>query len=255
MIRLIFVIMILMPLAARAATCDAGYYLLDNKCVACGHGYYCNNDERHACPINNANFTEINDGSIIRLDAPYTKGGTTTAPAITYCIGQIVAQNPSGKYKAECPWNGINYYDSCNGAFLWYEAYPGYYLSDYNFKSSAYWYRKVKACTNAPEYAHYTGAGTPDAPDGSIIDANDCPWECDDGYGLHGNECVPLCGAGIQYIKTGGGLQFNLYPVAYSSPALAIKYNNTICYGVLSAGASQNTININLSGKIYHVEN
>ena len=50
--------------------------------------------------------------------------------------------------------------------------------------------------------AHYTGAGTPDSADGTIVDANDCPWECDAGYYNDNGGTCTLCPAG--YACAGG---------------------------------------------------
>lgn len=167
------------------------------------------------------------------------------------CDMDFIDEHGNG-FLLENQFNGTNYWGTRR---LWRNAGSGYYLSSYWWSSGEDWYHGVKPCTNAPEYAHYTGPGTPDAKNGSVVDANDCPWECDDGYSLHDDACVPLCGAGVRYIKTGGGLVFNLYPVAYSSPALAVRNSGTVCYGVLTDGTAVDAININIGGQVYHVEN
>lgn len=249
--RWIFLFFLIIPFAAHAV-CDPGYYLSDGNCQKCVSGYYCTNDIKYKCPENQLNQYDIPDAISVTVKGPYSWGSQSTT---SNCVGHTFVTTPTGLYLAECHWNGKDYYNPCSEAFLWYQATIGYYLSGYISTSFHAWYYGVKPCTNAPAHAHYTGAGTPDATDGSIIDANDCPWECDYGYGNHGDECVPLCSAGVQHIKTGTGLKFNLYHIAYSSPALHVKYNNTVCYSILSPGTAQNTINIDVSGTVYHVEN
>lgn len=259
MMRIIFVVMICMPLAAHAA-CDIGYYLSDGECVRCTSGYYCPDENTEIkCPEDTndwrAIFTERGYEVKSAVMTRYYSWASSGNPAysIEHCHLGMNVETSVGRFYMEPRFNGVGYNSY---SMLWTSAKTGYYLSPYSWTSSANWYGGVKPCTNAPENAHYAGAGTPDEPkSGGATDYNDCPWECDDGYGLHGDVCVPLCGGGIQYIKTGGGLQFNLYSVAYSSPALAVRNGTIICYGVLGQGTSKNAINVNVAGKIYHTEN
>ncbi len=97
---------------------------------------------------------------------------------------------------AECRWNGENYFDSCNGDYLWYLALPGYYLTGYKNSSWEDWYSGVKPCTNAPANSNYTGAGDPET--------NNCPWMCNTGYYKSGDSCV-LCEYG--YICPGDNIR------------------------------------------------
>ena len=254
----IFVSMIFLPLSAQSATCDIGYHLTDGKCTKCQSGYYCPDENTELeCPRNTQDWVAIFTANGYQVESMsqiyYWSWGPNgdAASRITDCHLGIHIETNTGIFYIEPVFKGIEY-DTAT-AKLWHIARDGHYLSGFRWNM---WYQGTKTCSNAPAYAHYTGPGTPDEPkSGGATDYNDCPWECDDGYGRHGDVCVPLCGGGVRYIKTGGGLQFNLYPVAYSAPALAVKYNNTVCYGVLEMGTSKNAINVNVAGKIYHVEN
>jgi len=249
----------LIPITANAA-CSPGYY--GNECTRCPSGYYCPGDgEMYACPDDTTNWEwYLNEmGLKITSDIPPASiwswnddGGPGII--IRHCVaGFSVATNKGGVY-IESKYNGTDYWSE--KGLLWFDAYTGYYLSGYRFTSGAAWYFRIAPCTNAPEHAHYTGPGTPDAPDGSVRDANDCPWECDAGYGLHDDICVPLCATGISTINTAGGQKFNIYPVRYSTPAVAIKYNDKICYAVLAPGRKNGTINIKMpDNTIYHITN
>lgn len=96
-----------------------------------------------------------------------------------------------------------------------------------------------------------------------IIDSSSCPAnyiDIGDYYNCSSNStsaiCAvfnALCSTGFQYIKTSSGLQFNLYQNKSTSPALHIKYNDTICYGNLESGSASNSINIKINDTIYHI--
>ena len=131
-------------------------------------------------------------------------------------------------------------------------ARSGYYLVNPN---DGMWVDAV-ACTNAPTNAHYTGAGTPDSADGTIVNANDCPWKCDAGYGCTAaNTCEPLCTAGITKLNTSNGLSYNIYATRQTTPALNLWRNNTICYVNLTHGTATNAINIQHGNAVYHTTN
>lgn len=252
-----FLFFLFVPCVAHAV-CDPGYYLDNGECKRCSEsGYYCpGNDSMIKCPPDETDWA-----------SEYTAQGYTVynvhkdhfwsnlqnpTGAKSDCHSGVYITVASGQFYIEPAYGATRYVS--NAFQYWYSAAPGYYLSPYYDTTWYPWYRGVKPCTNLPENAHYTGPGTPDAPDGSITDANDCPWECNNGYGRHNEKCVPLCDA-MQYIKTNTGLSFNLYPVPYSAPHLAVRHNNTVCYGVLVPYRAQNTINIHYNGTTYHVEN
>lgn len=139
---------------------------------------------------------------------------------------------------------------------MWKYAAPGFYLSDFYWASATTdWYHAVKECTNAPVHAHYTGRGTPDEPkSGGAKDYNDCPWECDAGYGRSGDECISLCTSGISHLRT-GDLSFNIYPTPRSTPSLHVLYNGQVCYVSLSPGSATDAINVKYNGQIFHTVN
>lgn len=261
MIRIILVVSIFMPFAVRATTCNDGEYLTDGKCTKCDTGYYCpTGNTMIKCPTNTQDWQQIytDQGYEVSFvsNVVYYSWSHDGSPVSqnTNCHLGLSAYTSIGVFYSEPVFNGIDY--DINYDKLWFQAAVGYYLAKYYFTSANTWYRGVKACTNAPAHAHYTGPGTPDEPkSGGATDYNDCPWECNDGYGLHGDGCAPLCKAGMRYIKTGGGLVFNLYSARHSSPTLAVRNNGTVCYGILVPGAGANTININRAGTIYHIEN
>lgn len=98
-----------------------------------------------------------------------------------------------------------------------------------------------------------------------IIDSSSCPAgyaDLGDIYNCSTNSssaiCAvfnALCSAGFQVIKTSSGLQFNLYQNKSTSPALHVKYNDTVCYGNLIEGSAANSINIKLGDSVYHLTN
>lgn len=249
--------MILMPFAAHAV-CAPGKYLVDGECKTCKTGYYCPGDDTLVpCPADTVDWAaEYTDMGYIVYDVYKDTLWSATGEPVgntSDCHSGVYITVDDGQFYIEPKFKDTRYI--YNPFKRWYSASSGYYLSPYYSTSWRPWYYDVKPCTNAPDHAHYTGAGTPDAPDGSVIDANDCPWECDADYGNHGGECVPLCNLGVRYIRAENGLRLNLYPTPYSSPRLAVEYNGDVCYGVLAPGAARNTINVELSGKIYHAEN
>ncbi|MDE6571407.1 MAG: hypothetical protein K2L95_04305 [Alphaproteobacteria bacterium] len=231
--------------------CDAGYYLNgDNQCVTCNQNYepvYCPGDDaRHPCPTTNTDYNQFGYIYLRGTENAWAAKGATSQYA---CKCDIWFRDTYGNmFLLENGFNGDNYWGPRR---LWYYAVPGYYLSGYSWTSAEVWYNGVRACTNAPENAHYTAAGTPDAPNGSIVNANDCPWACDDGYGRSGEECVPLCRGGIDKIISNGN-SFNIYADVHTSPSLRIGYGGHVCHVNLSPGRAVNAINIEYAGKTFH---
>lgn len=245
---------------AIGAVCGAGTYPQDGACVNCGSGFYCPGDDiRYKCPNDTLNWREVlidRGYDIIDVVGPigpwsWSASGQSNASAVTECYVGVGFDATIGNGYMEPKFTGMEY--NRNSSILWDMAYDGYYLSDYWFESSNKWYHTIKPCTNAPANAHYTGSGTPDAPDGSVRDANDCPWACDDGFGRVDNSCMPLCDAGITHLHAGDAT-IPLFPRTYSSPALAVGQNGRACYGVLHPGRATGMININIGGIIYHGE-
>jgi len=238
--------------AAQSAQCAAGYYLDSGACKECNPGYqafYCPGDDtRHPCPVTNTDYEKLSGWKKIKGDESWW--AALNGVSAGYCYGDMDFQDANGNIVLiECSFNGENYW--CDRR-LWYVAGPGFYLSNYVFSSSDAFYSSVRECTNRPANAHYTGPGTPDAPDGSVRDANDCPWECDAGYGkTAGGECVPLCNAGVTKIHAGGA-HVPLFNERHTAPALVVGYAGRICYADLITGYATGAININIGGVIYH---
>ncbi len=241
------------------AVCGAGTYLQDRSCVICGSGFYCPGDDiRYNCPTDTTNWNQILTDMgyeiiSINIIGPWSWSDVgNNATRAEQCHTDLNFSATIGTGYME-PWfNGTNY--DTYRVIYWYGAATGYYLSGYWFTSWASFYHSVKQCTNAPANAHYTGPGTPDASDSSVVDANDCPWACDDGYGRVDNSCVPLCDAGISHPRV-GNLTLPLFPRTYSSPTLAVGIGGRVCYGVLYPGRATGAINININGTIYHGKN
>jgi len=190
---------------------------------------------------------------IISVSEPrYISWASDKSPyEIKHCYIDVEVVTTVGNFLYEPNFNDGAYNQRARK--LWYSTIPGYYLSPYDWTSAHDWYSGVKPCTNLPENAHYTGPGTPDAPDGSITDANDCLWTCDTGYGRVDDECVPLCDAGITRLHA-GNVTLPLFPQSYSSPRLVVEIGDRVCYGVLRPGRVSGTINVDIGGVIYHGE-
>ena len=102
------------------------------------------------------------------------------------------------------------------------------------------------ACTNKPSNSTYTGTAT----------SNSCPWSCNSGYNqTYDNQCAQMCGAGITHLHLTGGVRVPLYAASRTTPAINVKWNNTVCYGSLAAGTGSG-LNIKTpDGKTYHAVN
>jgi len=239
---------------AQSAQCAAGYYLQDGECKECNPGdrpFYCPGDDiRHPCPTTNTDYEKLTGWVWISgPEVNWANGFPTNSLAKNCHSGFHFKDEYGNKTLIECPFNGENYW--CDRR-LWYFAAPGFYLANYRGTTNRDWYSFVRECTNRPTNAHYTGPGTPDAPDGSVRDANDCPWECDAGYGkTAGGECVPLCNAGVTKIHAGGA-HVPLFNERHTAPALVVGYAGRVCYADLVTGYATGAINISIDGAIYH---
>ncbi len=230
MFRILFVLLsALAPMLAHAVTCDAGYYLDENsECAECNtpkhknHPYYCPGDDlRHDCPANTTDYATITGAEFL-----YTSGHSlwayTNSDAITDCAATATVHTTRGSFLAEQAWTGTNYWNGVQK--LWFAANNGYYLSSPWFTTYLTWYHDIKQCTNAPENTTYTGPGTPDNADNVIVDANDCPWRCSDGFGrTASNTCATLCKAGVTKLNTSTGIVVPLFATANTVPAIHIK--------------------------------
>lgn len=183
-----------------AFACDAGYYLNENnECAPCNTtaAYYCPGDDiRHRCPEIDDNFYQwaydtygftYNSN---QYKTYWTLGSHPLKTSVGYCLAYHDMQNDA----ARTIYFPVAY-DSQSGLYrlasdiMYTMAKPGYYLKNPNRYNEGY-FDAVAACTNAPANAHYTGVGTPDSRDGTVVDANDCPWECDAGYYDNNGTCT-----------------------------------------------------------------
>ena len=261
----IILFVLLMPISVHAATCSAGYYVDNGQCVVCNPyrtPYYCPGDDtRYPCPTTDTDYDVISGYHYLVGFSPLSgqRVGEATAarePArfVHDCVGRMYFSDNYGSiFLIEGYYDGNDYWQNNNK--LWYVAGDGYYLSGYRGTSWENWYATVKPCTNPhPANSHYSGPGTPDSVDGTIVDANDCPWACDDGYGLHGNECLPLCTAGPTRLNVGNGLSFNLYRDRITSPSINIMFvSGTVCYIGVATGAGK--LNIGDGTNVWHATN
>ncbi|MBR1380747.1 MAG: hypothetical protein IJ560_04145, partial [Alphaproteobacteria bacterium] len=143
------------------------------------------------------------------------------------CLSQIAYNTTSQEYPVRCTH--------------YFVAGPGYYLSSYLETSSHVWYNGVKPCTNAPVNAHYTGPGTPDSPDGTTKDANDCPWECDAGYGHTSDDrCLPLCRIGDTAMNG-----INIYAEKHTKYAMAVPRAGGVCWISAKRGQGGKLVPVN----------
>ncbi len=262
MFRILFVFVVALASGvAHAATCDAGYYLNENsECTICnsknvGFHYCPGDDTQHECPPNNLDFADkLPTGWVIENPLGYDGDWSRSAATTVYdCHSNYFINTPTGALLKECGWNKTDYW--CDSE-LWYFAADGYYLSRYHWHSSRDWYHAVKQCTNAPENATYTGPGTPDSVDSTIVDANDCPWACSDGFGRTATDtCMPLCTAGITTLNTSTGVRAPLFAAANTSPALHIRNNVGTCHADLILGTADKAIHIRYNGQTYHTTN
>ena len=265
---IIFLLILLFPIFANAAVCDAGYYLDENgRCTVCWHNHYCIGDDiMRDCPVITYSANDIKD--LLRnngYDATsfsafeLQSGWFFTQDTLTNIEKCILRVSGIKVVQGEIDTLGFfystlanNYVRKRSGTY-WKSANTGYYLTGVH-ASGTLWYN-VKPCTNPyPDFSHYSGPGTPDSADGTIVDANDCPWECDAGYGRTKNDtCEPLCDAGITKLNTSNGLSYNIYAERHTTPSINLLRNNMVCYINLESGSATNAINIQHGNTVYHV--
>ncbi|MBR1380305.1 MAG: hypothetical protein IJ560_01820 [Alphaproteobacteria bacterium] len=216
---------------AHAATCDAGQYMNNGECTNCISKHYCPGDDlSYKCPETNLTKSDILNLMPNISDYGYISYSTTahraTPTSITNCsIHLINASNDACAsiyivldYSIDSSdYTKVTSVMSCSAAQI------GYYLQNHY---SGTGYRNVAPCTNAPANAHYTGPGTPDSPDGTIKNANDCPWECDDGFGHTSDDrCLPLCRIGDTAMNG-----INIYAEKHTKYAMAVPRAGGVCW-------------------------
>ncbi|MBR1380507.1 MAG: hypothetical protein IJ560_02875 [Alphaproteobacteria bacterium] len=239
---------------ARAANCPANFYLnTENECTYCENAYYCPGDDiRYECPEDKyiGKYDQFLDDTFIEELRPgvsswgtgFTYDGSSQAARskITNCwrhtffvfknyscLSEVAYDTTKQEYPVRCVY--------------YYEAGTGYYLSPYRSTTYKVWYNGVKPCTNAPANAHYTGPGTPDSVDGTIKDANDCPWECDDGFGHTSDDrCLPLCRIGETAMNG-----INIYAEKHTKYAMAVPRGGATCWISAKRGQGGKLVPVN----------
>lgn len=244
-----------------ALDCGAGKYLNNGACADCNPGYqavYCPGDNlRHSCPGGtNTRYADLLNITVTSLTEPIQ--ATPGATNAIYCQSRLDAQDPNGNrisitcnYRATMSsatttWTDGYYY--C-GVQSYTAAGTGWYLSTERIEYYDEYNQFISKrnlpypCTNAPAHAHYTGPGT---------GGDNCPWECDAGYGRHGDTCAILCAAGATTLRT-DNLSFNIYSgTSCTTPAIYIGLTGGTCCVNLAPDFATGAINIDYGGATYH---
>ena len=221
-------------------SCNAGYYLASSgasDCVDVTSGYFsaAGATSRSTCPsgYSGSDGTRAaNTNCYVSCSAKTISNGTTTVvnskeyytgsayPVCTYNVNCNAKYGASGNKTSSpaCTACGTGTY-SAGGASA------------------------CAACTNKPANSSYTGAAA----------SNACAWACNSGYNqTDDNQCAQFCTAGVTHLKLGNGLSIPLYSSARTSPAINVKFNNSVCYGSLATGRLSGTLNVKMSSGTYH---
>ena len=253
---------------AGPAICDAGYTLnvSTNSCETCANGTYSTGGAANLDPtIEPISYTrnETNktwevvtsygtvSGLAVCNSTPGTyKGATNTdfpmATTGIYCWCKITSPATSQwvfSIEGDVGYqsDSICASDCANHCSV----YIGH-SEKIDYRTSIFSTTACQSCVGLPANAHWTGNG---------INANNCPWECDVGYGrTSNNTCEQLCTAGVTGLHTSTGLVFNLYANRQTQPSIYIQpdNSNTVCYVNLAPGVANNAVNVDYNGAIYH---
>ncbi len=243
MFRILFVLVVMLAAApVCAATCDAGYYLLNDACTVCPTASYCPGDDAvHSCK---KLFTGQSGVTLISEDT--TINDPTSGDN---CVCHFFVNTPNDESATRQFWRG-----KCSDGPTEYRGIllsncrAGYYPSQYVSNSYlGHIYQECTPCTNATiENTIYTGYGTPNA--------NDCPWACADGWRISsdGTVCDKLCTLGFTTLNTSTGVTVPLYAEKRTTPSINIGDVNGACHADLAPGRATGAINIMYNGEIYH---
>ncbi len=170
------------PAGSTQISCIPGYWLNGNKCSACGGGeYWCADNIRHPCPAYNSDTIPLPDGYTVDSWNIYTYG-TIEASSPASCSINISVTTPMGKYAQSYTRYDTGKSQYVGNSPIWKSANVGYYLDKPSIEYYGIDYHAVTKCTNAPENATYTSAGSPEG--------NDCSWSCDNGFFRDGDICT-----------------------------------------------------------------
>ncbi|MBE6457187.1 MAG: hypothetical protein E7011_00015 [Alphaproteobacteria bacterium] len=258
-------------------TVVAGYYLTDKSSCGlytyyrtvkqCPTGSYCPGNGIVSCNTSNQATVHTTNFGLNSCPGGYPNSAAG-ATAITSCYSNTKSRAWTGSQTAcKKPTNSTTYSCTiCSVAACDYVAYsnntgsgdgdvksgcnsnnatcqqsvtPGSIVCNAGYYISG---TTCPACTNKPSNSSYTGTAT----------SNSCPWACNSGYNLtDDNQCGQFCTSGITHIHTSTGLKIPLYATARTTPAINVKWNDTICYGSLATGAGSG-MNVKYNGTTYH---
>ena len=68
----------------------------------------------------------------------------------------------------------------------------------------------------------------------------------------YNDQCLTLCDSGITNLKTNTGISMPILSSKITTHALAVKYNNEVCYVPMESGAANNAINFKYNNLNYH---
>ncbi|MBQ8042146.1 MAG: hypothetical protein IJ273_02340 [Alphaproteobacteria bacterium] len=207
-----------------SVSCKANYYASGTTCPACPTAYPYS--DAGTTSDGSCYTTKTNTGSQIACSKPANSAsyacGTCTVGTCNWRDYKTATDTTCTPNNCTQPVSTV----SCN---------TGYYKSGVT----------CPACTNKPANSSYTGTAT----------SNSCPWTCNSGYNQTAdNQCGQFCGAGITHLHLGNGASIPLYSSARTSPAINVKWNDTVCYGSLSSGKATG-LNVKVGTTTYHAVN
>ncbi len=226
------------PVLARAATCDAGQYLLNGECIACAALSYCPGDDvAYAC---NSLYT---GGLFVYTDFSMVTDATTPDG----CICAFDVKTPDSEIMTQSIWRG----KCADGPTEFYAVREifcraGYYATS-RVSSRFDFYERCAPCTNEkPDNAVYSDRGQ--------ANSDFCPWKCADGYKVNtdGTACDKLCTLGYTTLNTSTGVTVPLYADKRTTPSINIGDVNGACHADLATGRATGAINVMYNGTIYH---
>ncbi|MBR1380404.1 MAG: hypothetical protein IJ560_02340 [Alphaproteobacteria bacterium] len=220
---LIFSVFISGVANAETCTCDVGEHMVNGQCKPCDvyYHYYCPGECREVqCPIPDFNlYEDLFNGKMIQTDYKvliskassemdcYAEGLVDTDVGTLYI--QFRSDETNGLYKRQAGKTYIS-------------VKPGYYLQWLEVGNIVWGYKHYSGaspCTNEkPANSHYVSAPN--------LTTNDCPWECDDGFGHTSDDrCLPLCRIGATAMNG-----INIYAEKHTKYAMAVPRGGATCW-------------------------
>ena len=283
---LAFLLFLIAPFAARAATCPAGSWLNTTGCEQCINPYYCpGDDNRYKCsplisydpdvPIyysypgaTECKPCKIHTGD--RTNFKFYKNGEENhilQDAYTHnCRAEFAGVSEHGEFRFSCYYAADSDYTTsgtgdnhkclvtiarCDAGYAAIDTgWNQYKIIDEGLRIWVHTYEMAVAdqCQPAPT-GHYAGA-------------NDLlPVACPAGTSTHTtgatsvDACRPLCAAGATQFHA-GDLSFNLWPNnECASPALRVGIGGDVCCVNLESGTTTGAVHVQYGGNTYHTVN